>query len=238
METYGLSHTGLVREHNEDRYLIKNLSANTALLAIADGMGGHCGGEIAAQIVIDTLQESDLATPSDARHLSRLIAKANESIHKEAERNPALLGMGTTATVALIDHAVVHWAHVGDSRLYFFGDGRLKQVTTDQNMAQLLIDRGEMSPELARLSPYRNMLLQCVGGYDCVPASGHFEITRGDLLLLCSDGLCGAVPRQRIRSLLAPGKKMQNTADSLLQAALETGGKDNITVVLARPSAT
>ncbi|MDA3786734.1 MAG: protein phosphatase 2C domain-containing protein [Deltaproteobacteria bacterium] len=238
METYGLSHTGLVREHNEDRFLIKNLSETTALLAVADGMGGHCGGEIAAQIVIDTLQESDPATPSEARHISRLLAKANETIHKEAERTPALLGMGTTATVALIDHSLVHWAHVGDSRLYFFGDGRLKQVTTDQNMAQMLIERGEISPEQARLSPYRNMLLQCVGGYDCVPASGHFEINRGDLLLLCTDGLCGAVPRQRIRALLAPGKSMKTTADSLLQAALDTGGKDNITVVLARPGAT
>lgn len=234
METYGLSHTGLVRAHNEDRFLIKNLSESTALVAIADGMGGHCGGEIAAQIVIDTLQESDLTTPHDARHVSRLIAKANETIHNKAERNPALLGMGTTATVALIDHALVHWAHVGDSRLYCFGDGRLKQVTTDQNMAQQLIDRGEMSPEQARLSPYRNMLLQCVGGYDCVPASGHFEINQGALLLLCSDGLCGAVPPQRIRSLLASGKSMKTTADSLLQAALEAGGKDNITVVLAR----
>ncbi len=234
MDAYGLSHTGLVRESNEDRFLIRELSETTALLAVADGMGGHCGGEVAAQIVIDTLTESDLAPPHEAKQFSLLLRKANESIHREAARNHALLGMGTTATVALVDDAIVSWAHVGDSRLYHFRAGRLRQVTTDQNIAQVLIERGELTPEQARVSAYRNMLLQCVGGYDCVPASGRFEIARGDLLLLCSDGLYGALPVKRITSLLVAGKSMKKIAVSLVEAALETGGADNITVVLAK----
>ena len=234
MDTYGLSHTGLVRDKNEDRFLIRKLSETTVLLAIADGMGGHCGGEIAAQIVIDILTESDLDTPHDAKQLSLLIRVANETIHREAERNHALLGMGTTTTVALVDDSIVYWAHVGDSRLYYFRGGRLKQVTTDQNMAQVLIERGELTPAQSRLSSFRNILLQCVGGYDCVPAIGHFEVAKSDFLLLCTDGLFGELPHKRITSLLAARKSVKNNAESLIEAALQTGGADNIAVVLAK----
>jgi protein phosphatase len=234
MEIYGLSHGGLVRDTNEDRFLIRKLTETAFLLAVADGMGGQTGGEVAAQIVIDILTESGFATPYDEKPLSLLIRKANEAIHTEAARDNALQGMGTTATVALVDNAIVYWAHVGDSRLYHFRGGRLKQVTTDQNMAQVLIERGELTPAQSRLSSFRNILLQCVGGYDCVPAIGHFEVAKSDVLLLCTDGLFGELPHKRITSLLAARKSVKNNAESLIEAALQTGGADNIAVVLAK----
>ena len=234
MEIYGLSHGGLVRDSNEDRFLIKKFTETSFLLAVADGMGGQTGGEVAAQIVIDTLTGGDFATPYDEMQLALLIRKANEAIHTEAAKDNTLHGMGTTATVALVDDTVVYWAHVGDSRLYHFRGGRLKQVTTDQNMAQVLIERGELTPAQSRLSPFRNILLQCVGGYDCVPAIGHFEFDQSDLLLLCTDGLFGELPYKRITSLLASRKSVKKQAESLVDAALQTGGADNITVVLVK----
>lgn len=231
MKIHGLSHVGSVRENNEDRFLLRKLTDSASLLAVADGMGGQAGGEVAAQLMIDILAEC--APPSDEKKLAALISKAHQAIRAAAAMDQALKGMGTTATLALVDAAAVYWAHVGDSRLYHFRAGILKQVTSDQNLAGVMIGRGELTPEQARCSPLSDILLQCAGGDECLCITGRFATGPGELLLLCTDGFSGPLPRQRITALLANRQNVKQLAESLVAAALQAGGTDNITVLLA-----
>ncbi len=234
MKTCGLTHPGWVRINNEDRFLIKKLSDTSCILAVADGMGGQAGGEIAAQTVIDTVGHFAPGNqkPSEAL-LRQLTMAANNAIQEEASRNPYHSGMGTTATLAWIDVSTVFWCHVGDSRLYHYHDTELQQITFDHNLAGTLVRAGELTPEEARVSPMRNILHQCVGCSTCNPDTGHFEVREGDLLLLCTDGLCGSISDKKIASLLAEPASLQDKAESLINKALSSGGADNVTVIVA-----
>lgn len=235
METFGLTHAGWVRKNNEDRFLVRELSANSVLLAVADGMGGEAGGEVAAQIVTDTLANFTFdQEPRSAKQLARLIMQAHETIRRKASENPTLFGMGATATAALLDNKIVSWSHVGDSRLYHIQDQELRQVTYDHNMAGMMMLEGQLTPEQARTSPMRNVLTQCVGCKECRPDTGRFYAQEGDLLLLCSDGLHGAISHDALIDLVTSQTSIQEKAESLIQKALRAGGTDNITVVLAK----
>lgn len=234
IETVALTHRGFVREGNEDRHYVQRLSADAMLLAVVDGMGGGPAGTAAAETMREALTEYPVAAPNPEQALYDLVVNTSEAILGMVRQNPALEGMGTTVTATLIVNGKAYWVHVGDTRFYVFRGGRLIQVTTDQNMVQLLIEEGRLTKDEARTHPYAQLLDQCVGCPDCDPATGSLPIESGDLLLYTTDGLHDALPEKEIVEMLAaPHASLKEIAASLLQAGLDTGGQDNMTLVIA-----
>lgn len=232
---YGAAtHTGYRRSRNEDRYLIKPLPRNQAiLLAVADGMGGEAGGDISAQIVVDALKDYQIASGISAQNLTDILVNAGKKIIRRAEAETELDGMGTTATVAVVQNGRVFWSHVGDSRLYLFRNDRLTQITRDHTFLQELVDDGTLSQFDADRHPLRNMLDQCVGCSHLVPDSGTFRLKPDDILLLCSDGLTRHVPENKIKTILQK-HDISSVPEQLVRMALEAGGQDNVTVVVMK----
>lgn len=232
MKTFALTHRGVVRERNEDRYVVRETEDGSMLLAVADGMGGAAGGGYAAEILINTLTGAPLDAIENERQLARWVNDADRAIADAAEDDAALNGMGTTVTCGLVRNGVFYWAHVGDSRLSVMRNQALIQVTRDQNMAQFLLDEGEINADEARHHPAQNQLDQCVGCGDCRPDTGRLALAAGNLLILATDGLHGEVPAATISSILTEPADIETKAKSLVDAALNAGGKDNVTIVI------
>ncbi len=228
--TWGESHTGYKRKSNEDRYLIKIVS-EISILAVADGVGGLPGGEIAAQIVIDTFQKHVFSETDLKTDLKTVLLKAEKGILQKIKENPKLEGMGTTLTAVALYHSKVFWIHIGDSRLYLLRNKKIKQITKDHTFIQDLIDDGTLSPEQSDKHPLRNMLDQCLGCDDIEPDSGLFKVKRNDQLLLCTDGLTTHLPDSQIESVMAINS-IQAAGKQLIEEALKMGGSDNVTVVV------
>lgn len=227
----GVSHTGYRRQRNEDRFLIRHVDDSGALLAVADGVGGEVGGDIAAQTVVDILQELPLNSSADELHLADFLKQAGKQIFQITVQRPELEGMGTTATVVLVRKENVYWAHVGDSRLYHLSSGQLQQITTDHTFVQDLIEDGTLTSEEAQRHPLRNMLDQCVGCSSLEVEKGCFKVKKSDRLLLCSDGLTKHVADQELEVTLGEGNARQSV-QGLLEQSLKAGGKDNIAIVV------
>jgi serine/threonine protein phosphatase PrpC len=227
------THIGMVRKKNEDRYIVKEMSNDSVLLMVADGMGGEVAGDAAAEIMRATLDGIEKKSNDVEKQLICFIEDANRLILNKVKKNSRLLGMGTTVTCAFVGKSVLHWAHVGDSRLYILRGKKLLQVTEDQTMAQFLIDEGKITEEEARNHPASNHLDQCVGCKYCKPETGTLEIERKDLLLLATDGLHGELSAEAITFLLSSPVDIETKAKSLINSANDAGGKDNITIVIA-----
>jgi len=232
MKTYGITDIGLVRKYNEDRYLIKDLDIeNGLLLAVADGMGGHPGAEIVSSAVSDALASFIPTSASPESELKELIRELSEKILAQAQAEESLFGMGSTVTAVIVLGTKAHWVHVGDSRLYHFSGQNHRQITTDQNWAQSLVEYGDMSPEEARTSPLRNMLDECVGCPDCQPMTGQFSIRKHDRLFLSTDGVHDYLEPDFFMSLLSEKVSLKTRMDKVMQAVLDAGGEDNSTLV-------
>jgi protein phosphatase len=158
--------------------------------------------------------------------------EADRAILEQAREGTEFEGMGTTVTGAMLVKKIVCWVHVGDSRLFLLHGRTFIQITKDQNMAQFLADEGEISTKQARTHPMRKLLEQCVG-HGCEPDTGRFEAEKGDLLILTTDGLHGKLTNERIGALLKKRSNIETKARSLVQATIEAGAKDDITIVLA-----
>jgi len=227
-----ISHTGKVRSNNQDSGY-----SGANLFAVADGMGGHAGGDVASSLAIHRLKELDQPYPSPAaaeRALRDAIADtATELIDTVAVR-PELAGMGTTvsAIVMVDDYAVI--AHIGDSRVYLYRDDALTQITTDHTFVQRLVDSGRITPEEARYHPRRSVLMRVLGDMDPDPEIDAFvmQTQPGDRWLICSDGLSGVVDDAHTAKALGQGLAPGRTADILLKQALDGGAPDNVTIVL------
>jgi len=232
------SDVGRARADNQDTALVAD-AAGARLLAVFDGMGGHAGGAVAsaraAAAVAEALAVARAAdSPALARALDGALVYANAAV-QEAARDPRLYGMGTTATVAGIVGAELVLAQVGDSRAYLFRAGRLYQLTRDQTLVQVMIENGQLRPCDARSCELGNVILQAIG------TSRHLDVDlravqlrRGDVLLVCSDGLHGVVDESQIASLLAGASSAAEAVERLVEAALAEGGPDNVTCVVAR----
>ncbi len=227
---WGESHVGYVRKHNQDRYLVKELPEIT-ILAVADGIAGCPGGELAAQIVIDETQKYRFSPKKIKNDLSMILVKAEERIHHTVNKNPDLEGMGTTAIIVVLHKNKVFWINVGDSRLYLLHNTKIKQISTDHTFIQDLIDDGSITPEQAKTHPLRNMLEQCVGLGESQPDCGVFNMHINDQLLLCSDGLTKHLSDLQIESILNTNPA-QTAVQQLIQTALKMGGTDNVTVIV------
>ncbi|MFW5735192.1 MAG: PP2C family protein-serine/threonine phosphatase [Oceanidesulfovibrio sp.] len=232
------SHVGEVRAVNEDRYLVRELDEGRALLlAVSDGMGGEAAGDLAAETVVDYMEDVEAWRLGDPDMLAGHVREVNELIHKLVQDNPDLAGMGATLTAAHVSNTHAAWVHVGDSRLYLLRAGELSRITRDQRFIQEFIDTGEITEEQARHHPLRSMLDQSVGSPEVEPATGAFDLLAGDVLLICSDGLHDMVSEQEIAKRLAAlqtdSPDLEGCAHGLVEAARNAGGQDNITLVLA-----
>jgi len=231
---FAITHIGRVMRLNEDRYLIKKLSDDSLLLAVADGLGGEVAGDYAAEIVRGRLGGiKHVSENNEQQHLDLLVKDIDLDIKSEAEKHPDLEGMGSTLVCVLLHDGLAHWVHVGDSRLYVLRDRQLIQVTEDQTLARFLLEEGEITPEQVPTHYSRHVLDQCVGYGICEPETGELEVHSKDLLILTTDGLHKKIPPETLISLLNAETCLETKAKSIVQAALDAGGKDNITIVVA-----
>jgi len=265
VRVFARTDVGRTREHNEDAYLVADLRQSAPLefdnddphakpfetragnpgmlFIVADGLGGAAAGEVAShmavQTVFDTLRDRLAGSPADAAAYATALRDAtlaaNEAIHRRAQRQRELHGMGTTITAAALLGDTLFLAQVGDSRAYIIRDGNAQQITKDQSLMQKLVEAGEITPEQAELSARRNIILQALGPETSVKIDlTHQLLRRGDLLLLCSDGLSGQVRSDEIALLAATAVDIDALCRKLIDLANERGGPDNITVVAAR----
>lgn len=230
----GLTDPGLVREVNQDNYAIDRPQGR--FFIVADGMGGHAGGQEASKIAteqIKTYLEThwDSSLSSDEL-LKEAIDTANQKILEDQSQHPERGDMGTTIVV-LIFREQPWCAHVGDSRLYLWHDSSLKQITDDHTWVGLALKSGEITKEQAKLHPWRHVLSQCLGRKDLYRVDiQKIEVNSGDRLLLCSDGLTEEVSDELISNYLSTNQSCEQAAVELIEAAKTSGGSDNITVIM------
>ncbi len=234
MKVFGTTHPGLTREINEDGYLIKSINNDFHLLAVADGLGGEIAGEHASALA---LKEFATISP-DFNDLNELmlkkIVKSDKDITEKVDKDQNLEGMGTTLTGVVIKNNNATWIHVGDSRLYLIRNEEANQITRDQNMAGFLVEEGEITPEEAQNHKSRHFLDQCIGCGLCEPDSGEFNIFPGDMLILTTDGLHNEISADVFLPAIHKEKHLEGMANNLVNLALESGGRDNITIIIAR----
>ncbi len=235
----GLTDRGRVRQRNEDRWLA---DADLGLFVVSDGMGGECAGELAAQIVIETLPLllrqalADISDLSDLQVIEQargVLADLSHHVRHESQGQPGLDGMGATVVLTLIRDQTALIAHMGDSRAYLFRDGRLEQLTRDHSLVQLLLDCGEITPAEAVHHPSRGQLTRFIGMTgEPLPEARVLELHSGDRLLLCSDGLTGMLTDDEVRTILTENVSPTTACERLVAAANAAGGRDNLTAVI------
>lgn len=230
--TAALSHVGKIRANNQDSGY-----AGTHLFVVADGMGGHAGGDVASALAIQAIAQND--RPYDSvdeaeQVLSQALLEANQELAETVFEHPELTGMGTTVSglIRVGDKVVI--AHIGDSRIYRWRAGELEQVTKDHTFVQRLVDSGRITPEEAAVHPRRSVLMRVLGDVDINPEIDTLVLDTepGDRWLLCSDGLSGYVGEEKIAELLAEHDDAAAAAQALIDESLDHGAPDNVTVVL------
>ena len=239
----GATDVGLVRRVNEDAHYIAEAGPSRLLAVVADGIGGHKAGEVASALAVEEFRrqvESGYFIPAGQRRLQgdvlNIVARhAHMKIGEASRRDANHKGMGTTLTAALVEPAGGVFVQVGDSRCYLWRDGAAQQLSTDQTIARQLLDCGRIDEQQFATHPDRNRLSQCLGLEDVFnplePVVVSFEWSSGQRLLLCSDGLTDMVDDAAISRLMAI-EPLEEAAQALVKAALEAGGRDNVTTVL------
>jgi PPM family protein phosphatase len=230
--SYAKSDVGRVRSSNQDSGY-----AGVNLFFVADGMGGHAGGDIASAIASQhvALADEPVETAQQAEQkLIDFIWQANEKLGQAVLEHPDIAGMGTTLSALLVNDTKVSIAHIGDSRIYLARDGVLKQITSDHTFVQRLVDTGRITEEEALVHPRRSVLMRVLGDVEQFPEIDveTFETKPGDRWLVCSDGLSGVVPIGIMQRILLSKTTAQEATDLLVGEALEFGAPDNVTVVL------
>lgn len=221
------SDVGLVREHNEDSFLVK-----APLFAVCDGMGGHAAGEVASGIAVQTIAEK-APEHADEILLGAAVEAANAAVLEGALNGAGKPGMGCTATCILIEENRMSVAHVGDSRVYLLHGSTLVRITHDHSYVEELVDAGEITADEARVHPSRSIITRALGS-DPDMYADHFtlDVSSGDRIIVCSDGLSSMVPDKVVEELAVSSVTPQAAADTLVSAALTAGGHDNVTVVV------
>ena len=230
--SFAASDIGRVRSSNQDSGY-----AGVNLFFVADGMGGHAGGDIASAIASQhiSLADEPLATSAEAEQkLIDYIYQAKQKIDASVKQHPAITGMGTTLSAMMVTGTKVTIAHIGDSRIYLARDGVVKQVTTDHTFVQRLVETGRISEEEALVHPRRSVLMRVLGDIEQFPEVDidTYETKPGDRWMACSDGLSGVVPDQLMKNILLSNVDIQEAGELLVGEALEFGAPDNVTVVL------
>jgi protein phosphatase len=260
VSVFGKTDLGRTRDHNEDTFLVADLSSGNAsllpevreheigprgsLFMVADGMGGAAAGELASEMATDLIyrhlstawaRDEDATPARFAYRMKEAVELANQEIYAYAREHPEVRGMGTTVTAAGVFGDDLYLTQIGDSRGYLVRNGSAIQLTRDQSLMQRLVDAGELTPEEAEQSERRNIILQALGPDPRVKVDlSHQVLRRGDVLLICSDGLSGLVKREEFAQMVADHPDLPDLCNALIDLANERGGPDNITVVAAR----
>jgi protein phosphatase len=230
----GLTDPGLLRSVNQDNFY---LDPKGRFFIVADGMGGHAGGQEASQIAtkqteayLDEHWDSDIA--SDVL-LEEALKQANQGILEDQYNHPERGDMGTTAVIVMFRQDQPWYAHIGDSRLYRLRDSQLEQISEDHTWVARALKVGDISPEQAKVHPWRHVLFQCLGRKDLHQMDIYpLDVRAGDRLLMCSDGLTEEVPDELISEVLQSSETCEEAVTQLVEAAKKAGGSDNITVVI------
>lgn len=260
VHVFGRTDVGRTREHNEDAFVVADLTTDDAslqpsvrshtagergsLFMVADGMGGAAAGEVASEMATsivlrelrrDWVSNAEVTGAAFARAIVHAAAVANREINTFASHHAEYRGMGTTATIAGLLGDTLYLAQVGDSRAYLVRDGVARQITKDQSLMQKLVEAGEITEEEAEHSERRNIILQALGPESTVKIDlTHQKLRRGDTLVLCSDGLSGQVSRDEIAQVVREEPDLMAVCKRLIDMANSAGGPDNITVIAAR----
>jgi protein phosphatase len=230
-EKFAGTDTGRQRKINEDSLLV-----HSPLFAVADGMGGAQAGEVASNMAVSVLEEGLGEEPGTIEErLVERVREANTRIHQQSRSDERRAGMGTTLTaVYVIDEEIVV-AHVGDSRLYCLRDGELSRLTHDHSLVEELVREGRLTPQEADEHPQRSIITRALGPEGDVAVDHHTWRARpGDVYLLCSDGLTSMVPEAEVAEIVRTSPLLAAAGERLIAAANEAGGRDNITVLIAR----
>lgn len=244
IELANLTDTGCEREVNEDYYCYAEpdddglFHRKGRLVIVADGMGGHVGGQVASTIAVETVRDTYLNDPSDnpGDALFNGFQEAQTAILEYSREHPELAGMGTTCTAGVIHEGALWYGHVGDSRLYLIRDAEIKQLTEDHSYVARLVREGAISREEAAVHPERNVLTSALGMDTAVAIDfpeNPLRLDPGDILLFCSDGLHGLVSNQEMLQV-AIGNEPRAACQELIRLAKDRGGFDNITVQILK----
>ncbi len=257
---FGISDTGLMRENNEDHFTVADLTlkvvgvqdnqvtpallyhevgAHGTIVAVADGLGGYEGGEIASQIAVEAtvqaLFETDHGYRSTTQWLADAVGQAHAAICQHQQTTASHPRMGSTLTAVHIGHGVLTIAQVGDSRAYKFSNGQLTLLTEDQTLINMMQKKGMVTDQEAQNHPHRHIVLQALGqGKTVCPEVHSYSFQDGDYILLCTDGLSSYVDQMTIQSILAEDGDEPTHCQRLIDASYASGGADNVTVLLAR----
>ena len=222
-----LSDVGQMRSHNEDSVL-----AQPPLFVVADGLGGHEAGEVASTIAVETIRDN-APRHADSNALARAVRAANREVIRAAREGIGRSGMGTTITAAIVEGGRIALAQVGDSRAYLLHNGVLQRLTQDHSMVADMIRRGQLTESDARIHPNRSVITRALGTDANMVADAYaIDAAAGDRLLLCSDGLTGMLEDARIAEILGGYRDPDTSARALIDAANESGGHDNISVIV------
>lgn len=240
MQYWALTDPGCVRPQNQDAYKIETLDNNSLLCVVCDGMGGAKSGNIASTLAADVFTQSVVSSwkpgmGQDAVDalLHSAVKLANYTVYDQAMEFVDFAGMGTTLVAVLIQGKMATVVNVGDSRLYHILPDRIRQVTKDHSLVQMMIDRGELSAQDAKIYPGKNMITRAVGTEPVVMCDlFHLELEREDTLLACTDGLTNLLDDQEILFEIVYDEDRQRCCQRLLKIALDRGAPDNVTCVL------
>ncbi|MDO4369283.1 MAG: Stp1/IreP family PP2C-type Ser/Thr phosphatase [bacterium] len=236
MESFYLTDTGIVRDHNEDSVIILSNDEGSVLMAVADGMGGHRAGEVASSIAISSLSKRFNETffkmnkASAVEWIKESVNEINGLIFKHTEENPDSKGMGTTLVLSIVTDDYILFGNIGDSSGFVMKDGKIHKVTKDHTLVNLLLDAGELTAEEARNHPKKNILMNALGINDPIEIDIFDCNLDVDEILLCSDGLTTMITSDQIEKVLNGDGTLEDKVIKLIKKANNRGGNDNISV--------
>ena len=240
MQSWGLTDPGSVRKQNQDAYQMEQLDRSTLLCVVCDGMGGAKSGNIASSLAMDVFIQEIRRSWKPGMEQERIdlmlrnaVRLANFTVYDQAQQFEEFDGMGTTLVAALIRGKRVSIVNVGDSRCYGIDRGGIHQITKDHSLVQMMVDRGDITPEKAKSYPGKNFITRAIGTETTVMCDlYHWEVSKGDYLLLCSDGLSNTMDDQEILFEVVHGVNKQHCCKRLLNIAKNRGAPDNVTSIL------
>ena len=240
MQYWGLTDPGCVRTQNQDAFAVERLDKNSVLCTVCDGMGGAKSGNVASSLALDVFTQevkrswnAGMDAEKTDRVLQSAVKLANFTVYDQSRQFEEFSGMGTTLVAALVHGRDATVVNVGDSRAYCVSAGGIERLTTDHSLVQMMIERGELTPERARTYPGKNLITRAIGTEPMVESDlSHLTLERGDSLLLCSDGLTNMMDDQEILFEVAHGVNKQYCCQRLLDIAKSRGAPDNVTAVL------
>ena len=240
MQSWGLTDKGCVRKMNQDAYEIRQLDKNSLLCVVCDGMGGAKSGNVASSLAADVFSQEiertwtpNMEWDKADQMLKSAVKLANFTVYDQASQFEEFSGMGTTLVAVLVRGRQVSFVNVGDSRAYIINQKGIRQVTRDHSVVQLMVDRGELTAEMAKSYPGKNLITRAVGTEATVLCDVfRQELSKGDFLLLCTDGLSNLLDDQEILFEVVHGVNKERCCKRLLDIAVSRGAPDNVTSVL------